>query len=277
MTPPAFEEARQRVGTLGISALLAAAGGFLDGFTYVGHGHVFANAMTGNVVLLGINCFSGSWRTGLKHLPAILCFLTGIWVSQAIQLYARRRGKSAPYAAVLGLEICVLLVLSVLPGTTADILFTTSIAFAASVQVQTFREVNGHAFSSTFTTGNLRTLAEAAFTWVFEGHSATAARVVGDFSVICTAFLVGATAGGYSTQAFGNRALWCDIILLVAIAVQVRSRLGSNHGKESGGRDVGDAGEGRGQAVLRYCRRRVESGDRRAAAEREYRIYPRPS
>src|ERR1035437_5390298 len=94
-----FEEARQRVGTLGISALLALAGGFLDGFTYVGHGHVFANAMTGNVVLLGINCFSGSWNTALKHLPAILAFLAGVWVSQAILLYARRRGTTVPYVA----------------------------------------------------------------------------------------------------------------------------------------------------------------------------------
>jgi uncharacterized membrane protein YoaK (UPF0700 family) len=279
MTPPAFEEAKQRVGTLGISALLAAAGGFLDGFTYVGHGHVFANAMTGNVVLLGINCLSGSWRTGLKHLPAILCFLAGIWVAQAMQLYAGRYR----YLAVLILEVCVLLVLSLLPGTTADILFTTSIAFAASVQVQTFREVNGQAFNSTFTTGNLRTLAEAAFTWVFEGHSETAARIVGDFSVICTAFLVGATAGGYSTQAFGNCALWFDIILLAVIAVRVQSRLRSNrtpeekNGEKSGGRDVGDAGESRGQAVLRYCRRRAEPGDRRAAAERKHRVYPRPS
>jgi len=283
MNPPTFEEAKRMVGTLGISALLAAAGGFLDGFTYVGHGHVFANAMTGNVVLLGINCFSGSWRTGLKHLPAILCFLAGVWVAQAIQLYSKRRGVGSPYPAVLMLEICVLLVLSLLPGTTADILFTTSIAFAASVQVQTFREVNGQAFNSTFTTGNLRTLAEAAFTWVFEGHSETAARIVGDFSVICTAFLVGATAGGYSTQAFGNRALWCDIILLVVIAIQVQSRLRSNrtpeekHGEKSGGRDVGDAGESRGQAVLRYCRRRAEPGDRRAAAERKHRVYPCPS
>ncbi len=277
MTPSAFEEARQRVGTLGISALLAAAGGFLDGFTYVGHGHVFANSMTGNVVLLGINCFSGSWRTALNHLPAILAFLAGVWVAQAMQLYAGRRGTSATYMSVLVLEICVLLILSLLPATTADILFTISIAFAASVQVQTFREVNGHAFTSTFTTGNLRTLAEAAVTRVFEGYSETVARVVKDFSVICTAFLVGATAGGYSTQAFGNRALWCDIVLLVVIAIRVQSRLGSNHGTKSGGRDVGDAGEGRGQTVLRYCRRRVESGDRRAAPEREYRIYPCPS
>jgi uncharacterized membrane protein YoaK (UPF0700 family) len=53
-TSLAFDETRLRVGTPGISALLASAGGFPDGFTYVGHGHVFANSMTGNVILPGI-------------------------------------------------------------------------------------------------------------------------------------------------------------------------------------------------------------------------------
>ena len=135
-----FEEARLRVGTLGIGTLLASAGGFLDGFTYVGHGHVFANAMTGNLVLLGIDCLSGSWRLALRHLPAILAFLVGVSVSQAIQLRSKLREVSAPYSAVLVLEISVLLIMGLMPATTADILFTTSIAFAASVQVQTFRD-----------------------------------------------------------------------------------------------------------------------------------------
>jgi uncharacterized membrane protein YoaK (UPF0700 family) len=223
MPPLAFEEARHRVGTLGIGALLASAGGFLDGFTYVGHGHVFANAMTGNVVLLGISCFSGSWHTALHLLPAILAFVVGVSVSQAMQLRSKRRDVSAPYPAVLVLEIGVLLVLSLLPAATADILFTTSIAFAASVQVQTFREVNGHSYNSTFTTGNLRTLSEAAFDWFTEGHSQAAARVVRDFSTICVAFLAGATAGGYATQKFGNRALWCDVILLGLVAIRLRA------------------------------------------------------
>src|SRR6202451_3750360 len=128
-----FEQARLQVGTLGIAALLASAGGFLDGFTYVGHGHVFANSMTGDVVLLGISCFSGSWRTALHILPAILAFLVGVSASQAMQLHSRHRNVSAPYPAVLALEISVLLVLSLLPGAAADILFTTSIAFVASV------------------------------------------------------------------------------------------------------------------------------------------------
>src|SRR5580704_8631018 len=178
MTSPGFEEARQRVGTLVISAMLASAGGFLDGFMYVGHGHVFANSMTGNVVLLGINCLSGSWQTGFRHLVAILSFLAGVCVSQVMLLRAKRRDVSAPYSAVLALEIGVLLALSLLPATTADMLFTTSIAFAASVQVQTFRDVNGQTYNSTFTTGNLRTLADAAVVWFLEGNSPAAAQVV---------------------------------------------------------------------------------------------------
>jgi len=43
--------------------MLAAAGGFLDGFTYVGHGRVFANAMSGEFSavsqLSGYNAASG--------------------------------------------------------------------------------------------------------------------------------------------------------------------------------------------------------------------------
>ena len=38
-----------------IAAILSASAGFLDGFSFLGHGHVFASAMTGNMVLLGIH------------------------------------------------------------------------------------------------------------------------------------------------------------------------------------------------------------------------------
>ncbi len=220
--PLAFEEAQRQVEILRHGALLAAAGGFLDGFTYVGHGHVFANAMTANVVLLGINSLSGSWHSAFRHLPPILAFLFGISVSAAIQLHSKRQQGSPPYVAVLVAEIGILLGLSLLPGGTSDLLITTVIAFTASVQVSTFREVNGRGYSSTFTTGNLRTLSEAAFAWLFEGHRPESARVVKDFSVICTAFLLGATSGGYATKSLGNRALWCDIALFVLIAILVK-------------------------------------------------------
>jgi uncharacterized membrane protein YoaK (UPF0700 family) len=209
---------------LSTGAVLAAAGGFLDGFTYVGHGHVFANAMTGNVILLGIDSISGSLSTAFRHLPPILAFLLGISAAKAMKLRPMLRHLRDPYMAALALEIGMLLVLSLLPQRTPDIAITTSVAFAASVQVGTFREVNGRSYNSTFVTGNLRTLSESAFDWCLGQNSPEAARVVRDFSMICAAFLLGATAGGYTTGRFGNRALWCDIILLILVAIRVRPR-----------------------------------------------------
>ena len=44
-----------------LGILLAIVGGFLDAYTFVGRGGVFANAQTGNVVLMGIEAAKGEW------------------------------------------------------------------------------------------------------------------------------------------------------------------------------------------------------------------------
>jgi len=223
--PHEFEKTMLRAGSLLVGAMLAAAGGYLDGFTYVGHGHVFANAMTANVVLLGATVFTRNWHSAVRYFPPIAAFVAAVWVSQAVQVVSSRSRTQAPFRSVLFLEISVLLVLVFLPPTT-DIPFTTSIAFAASVQMQTFNKVNGRSYSSTFTTGNLRTLAEAAFTRLFRGHDREAAGTVRDFSVIVTAFLLGAVAGGGATRTFGNHALWFDIGLLILVEIVLQTGWG---------------------------------------------------
>ena len=212
-----------RASSLAVCGMLAASGGFLDGFTYIGHGRVFANAMSGNIILFAANLFIRSWDVALRYLPPLIAFLAAVWVVQAIHLHSKSSGRPEPYVAVVLLEVVVLLVLSVLPAATPDAVFTTSIAFAAAVQMQTFRQVNGRIFGSTFTTGNLRTLGEATFKWVFEGHSREAAQVMRDFSVIIASFLCGAIGGGVTTKAFGNRALWFDIGLLAIVVLRIEA------------------------------------------------------
>jgi uncharacterized membrane protein YoaK (UPF0700 family) len=221
------DEVKAQAASLTVNALLAATGGFVDGFTYVGHGRVFANGMTANVLLFSASLFTGLWPAGLRFLPPIVAFMAAVWVSQAIHLRTTRSSHIAPYRAVLILETGVLFTLSLLPATTSDLLFTTSIAFVAALQMQTFREVDGRTYSSTFTTGNLRTLGEAAFTWCFRGRGQESARVVRDFATIVAAFLAGALAGAGTTKAFGNRALWLPSIwiLLVWMELQTGSRL----------------------------------------------------
>jgi len=232
-TAPVAPEDKQTGGSDGLdraashldnSALLALAGGFLDGFTYVGHGHVFANAMTGNVVLLGIECFSGALADGLRHLPPIVMFLAGVTTAKWLETHGSQLGLKHPHFTALIIQILVLATLGFLPTGIPDLWFTATIAFAASVQVESFRRVNGRSYNSTFTTGNLRTFAESTYSWLFAAGGDEARRAAIDFGVICFAFFAGAAAGGVATMKLGNPALWIDVALLLVVLFRVWPR-----------------------------------------------------
>jgi uncharacterized membrane protein YoaK (UPF0700 family) len=173
--------------------------------------------MTGNVVLLGVDALSGSWRHCLGHLLPILMFLLGVASARTARLPWLRRRLMHPELAVLAIEILVLLGLGWLPPGTSNFAITMSIAYAASLQMATFREIDGRAYSSTFTTGNLRTMIEAAFDWAFFGRQPTHLRATREFAVICSMFLVGAALGAFATPRLRNRALWIDVLLLAAV------------------------------------------------------------
>jgi uncharacterized membrane protein YoaK (UPF0700 family) len=68
-----------------------------------------------------------------------------------------------PYIAVLLVEVTILLIPAFLPDRTPNFWITAPITFAASMQVLTFRTVGPHTYTSTFTTGNLRTLSTGLF------------------------------------------------------------------------------------------------------------------
>jgi len=207
----------RRCKSLPVSATLACAGAYLDGFTFVGHGRVFANAMTGNVVLLGVDAISGSWRRSLSHLLPILMFLTGVASARMGTLPGIRRWLKHPELAVLGIEILVLFALGWLPSTTSNFPITMSIAFAASLQMATFREIHGRGYSSTFTTGNLRTVIENSFDWLFLGRQRKNLDAAVDFATICSMFLVGASLGAFATPKLHNHALWIDVAVLCCV------------------------------------------------------------
>ena len=49
----------------GVGVMLAMVGGYLDAYTYISRDHVFANAQTGNMVLLAIDVYK---RQSLRKL-----------------------------------------------------------------------------------------------------------------------------------------------------------------------------------------------------------------
>src|SRR4051794_39624297 len=64
-----------------VASLLTISGGFLDAFTWLLLGRVFANSQTGNIVLFGVNAAIGKWHEAAYHLLPIAGFLMGAWVA----------------------------------------------------------------------------------------------------------------------------------------------------------------------------------------------------
>jgi len=202
---------------LEVAVLLSAAGGFLDAFTWVGHGGVFANSQTGNVVLLAVFSASGKWALAFRHLPPIAAFAVGVFLANWFRMRASRINR--PQHALIGLaiEITVLLGICFLPQGFPDGAIVLMVAFVAALQTASFSKAEGLAYSSVMTTGNLKRGIEAfiidAVAMPKGQRSFREARV---FFWVCTSFGIGAAAGAFTTAKLANFALAVPIGLLAA-------------------------------------------------------------
>ncbi len=193
--------------TLRVASLLSLAGGFLDAFTWIAHGGVFANAQTGNVVLLGVFAATGQWRAAFHHVPPIVAFLLGVFVAHRLRRHATRRGAQRAALFSLAVEIALLLAVAALPDGFADLPIVLGIAFVAALQSSSFARVEGAAYSSVMTTGNLRRAAEALFTGIGPPRDPAALRQGRVFAAICATFCLGAALGAFVTARYANAAV----------------------------------------------------------------------
>ncbi|MDD6859057.1 MAG: DUF1275 family protein, partial [Collinsella sp.] len=56
-----MQRAKQISESIELGIILALAGGFMDVYSYIGRDHVFANAQTGNILLVGVSISEGNW------------------------------------------------------------------------------------------------------------------------------------------------------------------------------------------------------------------------
>ena len=224
-TPSATFPPEQR---LGVALLLSAAGGSLDAFTWLVHGGVFANAQSGNVVLLGVFAASGQWRLALSHVPPIIAFFAGIFVAHRLRLHGTRAGDRRAARFSLMVEIALLAVVAVLPPHTPDLPIVLGVAFVAALQSSSFAQVEGWSYNSVMTTGNLRRSAEALFAGAAwppnHGQPDHAAlRQARVFGAVCACFALGAALGGLCAERLGDAAVVAPILLcLWALALCFR-------------------------------------------------------
>ena len=194
------------------AVFLSLSGGLQDAYTYLFRGGVFANAQTGNIVLLSVNLLSGSFRKALTYLVPPLFFALGVLTAEIIRRHFRTMQRFHWRQMVVIGEILLLFAVGFLPRQ-LDLLANAIVSFSCAMQVQTFRKVDGFAYASTMCIGNLRSGMEALCGWLYTRNPVICKKVSRYFGIILF-FALGAGLGGLSIRVFGSRAIWLSCLLL---------------------------------------------------------------
>ncbi|MEE1024774.1 MAG: YoaK family protein, partial [Acutalibacteraceae bacterium] len=118
-----------------IGAMLSVVGGFWDAYTYIARGKVFANAQTGNIVLLGLNLARGEWHKAMLYAVPILAFVAGILIVELIR--SRFQNISALHwrQIIIAAEIVIITAVAFIPYGNMNIVANVLVSFVCSLQV----------------------------------------------------------------------------------------------------------------------------------------------
>ena len=199
-------ELRSLSGLLGIACLFALMGGYLDAYSYLAHGHVFANAQTGNVVLFGVSAASDDWRDAAQHLPPIAAFICGVAAARQLRVQATKRTFPAMLIC-MAMQLIVLAMLAAMGATMPNALVVPAISFVAALQNTSFSKLGPWSFNSAMTTGNIRTATSGLMNWLLrQDRQLNRGQLIVAGSVAFS-FAAGAVCGGIGTKALARYAL----------------------------------------------------------------------
>ena len=187
-----------------VASILSMSGGFLDAFTWLSLGGVFASSQTGNFVFLGMYAAQGQWQEAAHHVLPIVAFLAGAWVA------ARAR---APLACLAGEIVLLATVMWLLPRGLPGPVAITAIAFGVALQTASFRKVERWNYLSVTVTGNMLRAVEQLMS-TSDSEAAHGARTM---LTVCLMFLLGAAVGGFATVHLAESSLAMPIALQISM------------------------------------------------------------
>ena len=185
-----MKRAKQTSESIELGILLALSGGFMDAYSYLARGQVFANAQTGNMLLFGVNLARGQFQHALHYLCPVLAFGLGILI-----------------------EIIILFGVGYI-SFEQNLLANSLTSFACGLQVQAFRKIHGKGYATTMCIGNLRTGTHEMCNYLCTKKVQHLQSGLLYYSIILT-FIIGAILGNFCIQIFSAKAIWLSVSLLI--------------------------------------------------------------
>lgn len=215
--------------------LLMLSAGAWGSYTYLLRGNVFCNAQTGNVVLMGMALGAGEWSRALYYLIPISAYLGGSFVSELVPVPVKEHLGIRWDTLLVAIELAGVLILGLIPDSAPVQISQVMINFLASMQYNTFRQMEGEPVATTFATNHIRQVGVGLAMELRHRHDTDKCWRKGllDHIEMLFIFLGGAAAGTVFCGILQGRAIWMTLIplgivfaaLLHADLTQERNRM----------------------------------------------------
>ncbi|MEG0771559.1 MAG: YoaK family protein [Clostridia bacterium] len=214
-----MQKTTQMSETFRLGVILAIVGGFLDAYTFVCRGGIFANAQTGNIVLFGINLAEQNYSKAIRYIIPIFAFIIGVILAEIIKNRFKNHDKIHWRQIIIIFEITVLIFIAFLPTTeNFNMIANVLVSFVCSLQVQSFRTMHGNTFATTMCTGNLRSASEHLYSGISHKNKGDLKSALQYFGIIGF-FILGGTIGAILSVIFLTPAVLFACVLLIIVFI----------------------------------------------------------
>ncbi|MDO5294273.1 MAG: YoaK family protein [bacterium] len=218
-----MKHSRQMSESLELGIVLALSGGFMDAYSYLCRDHVFANAQTGNMLLLGVNLAEGNWNTALRYGCPVLAFAIGIALADIVRIRLNELSRVHWRQIAVVCEALVLLLVSIIP-LSMNLLANSLTSLACGIQVESFRKIRGNGIATTMCIGNLRSATQNICEyWYTKDKKAVRKGILYYGIILC--FVTGAVIGNACIHIWGVKAIRvCSLMLGIAVLMMFIDR-----------------------------------------------------
>jgi uncharacterized membrane protein YoaK (UPF0700 family) len=204
--------------TTRFAVLLTLANGFIDPYTVLTRGGVFANVQTGNVIFCAVALSVREWGQALERLGLVVAFVSGVALAAHLKAGGLDRIVPHPLRWTLVIQAIVLVVSGLVPVSAPQSYVTVPISLLAGMQAGLFRQIGNVTYFPIATTGNLLRIGQAGHDYLI-ARRADARKGFLIYCWLIPSFSCGAVIGAFVTRAVGVRAIWVAAALLTVVLI----------------------------------------------------------
>lgn len=192
---------------------LTLSGGFQDAYTYYCRGNVFANAQTGNIVLMGSHLAAGEWSLAVRYLGPVAAFAGGVYVAEHIKRLHKQNERIHWRQIIVAIEMVLLFLVGFMPQS-MNMAANIMVSFVCALQVNAFRKIKGSPYATTMCIGNLRSATEHLYHYRHTKKTEHRDKFLRYYGVIAV-FAAGAVLGSVLTARLAEKTIWVSCGLLM--------------------------------------------------------------